>query len=387
MKATERIKALFQKNRAYRLFLCIALLLLILLNLLALSPGFCNFYADHIYPVIATTLGAVMSVFPIAIGEIQMYLAALAVLTLFILLILLPFLRKKKSFRHFTAGFARGMLLVLAGGLLIYTLNWLIPFRSPVLGGQGKPGRERYSVSELRALYYHIVDGMNAASAEVPRDADGNVIYPVREEMEERANDALRGISDEYSRLKGYYPPAKIALCSDVLRWMRIGGFTFPYTLEVFCNDYLSELYFPTLYAHEESHHKGYYRENEAEFLSYLALSESADPLLRYSAYTSFYDYVNTEYYSALKDTDADEEYFTEYEEHSVLPQVWKDLKAAREAVEARYKQNSHPLENLSKVASDIADTGWKTQSKILGDDSYDGVVLLMLKYYEGILY
>ena len=359
----------------------------LLINLLAFSRSFCDFYADHIYPLIAASLGWLTSILPFAIGEILMYLSALAVFASAIIGILCIFLRKKKKYMRFAGIWYRVLAVIFVWGILVYTLNWLTPLRSSILGKKASYTERSYSLQELRVLYYDVVDRLNADCGKVPRDAEGNVLYYSREEAEEASNRALKALSDDYPRLSGYYPPSKTALCSSALRWMSIGGFTYPYTMELTCSKYLTELYYPTLYAHEASHHKGYYRESEANFLSYLALSESGDPLLQYSADLFIYGYLSEAYDTALDEAGAGDAYYDEKDEHAVLSQVWKDQKAAREKLEKLYESESHLFAGLSEVAEKIAKTGWETQADILGEDNYDGVVLLMLDYYDGKLY
>ena len=44
-------------------------------------------------------------------------------------------------------------------------------------------------------------------------------------------------------------------------------------------------------------------------------------------------------------------------------------------------------LEDYADEAEEISDVGWNTQAQILQEYNYDGVVLLMLQYYDGKLY
>jgi hypothetical protein len=44
-------------------------------------------------------------------------------------------------------------------------------------------------------------------------------------------------------------------------------------------------------------------------------------------------------------------------------------------------------MEDLSDTAKTVSDKGWSTQKKVLAENSYDGVVDLLLKYYDGVLY
>ena len=255
---------------------------------------------------------------------------------------------------------------------------------------------------------------------------DGKVVFPTVEETQPRIAEAMVGISDEFPRLRGFYPPVKPALCSDILERMWIGGFTYPFTKEATHNKYTSPTYQPILDAHELTHNKGYYKENEAEFLSQLALSRSEDPLLRFSAYNEMYDFVWDEWSDTVelmqmqvfKDIVAkgnyDFTFFPKTAEESkrnmeILEELnWEEtcmemfkepqlsdkalqiLMDGYEIAQEIYEEDPHPIDDMpavNEVIEETADVGWETQSEILQENTYDGVTLLLLQYFEGILY
>ena len=63
------------------------------------------------------------------------------------------------------------------------------------------------------------------------------------------------------------------------------------------------------------------------------------------------------------------------------------DVLAARQEAEELYEEDEHYLEEYADEAEEISDVGWSTQAEILQEYNYDGVVLLMLRYYDGKLY
>ena len=357
-----------------------------ILNLLAFSTDFCDWYADTVYVRISEIYGRVMNFFPVVFGEILMYLAALLVFFGVISLILLIFLRKKERYRSFVKCYMKTVLCVFAVTILVYTLNWIIPFRSSLLGHAEHSDRE-YTTEEIKTLRNYIVEQLNQTCLEVPRDSAGHVVYPDKGTINQSVAEAMQKISDQYPRLSGDYPAMKAAYCSDVLDWMWIGGYTYPYTMEITYNKYTGKLRYPSLFAHESAHHKGYYRENEANFLSYLGCVNCDLAVAKYSALLDMYYYIEDACVVSLTNSGADEKEWEEYEKIKVLDQVWDDEAYSLSEAEEVYEQDSHPAEDFSEVAEDAAEVGWDTQGEILAEDSYDGVVTLALEYYEGILY
>ena len=376
-----------KKPSLYWLTAMIITAIIIIFNIFAYFKGFCDFYSEKIYGRIADLIGRIMSIFPFALGEILMYAGAMLFLFLVILAILFVFFRKKNMFRRFAVGFFKMMLMLFLIILMSYTFNWIIPFRSSLLGIKNHSQRE-YSAEELRTVRNYMVEQINYNSELVLRDKDSNIILMDEDTACNEVTEAMQGISDRYTRLKGYYPKAKPALCSDFLEWMWIGGYTYPYTMEITYNKYTDKLYFPVLLAHEESHHKGYYQENEANFLSFVSCAESDNPYLRYSAYLVMYSFVQDEYFNCLSTVYSDDEIAMIMDkEPKICEQAWIDLSYASLEAEEVYAQESHPMDSLTDVAADIADEGWSMQEEVLSGNYYDDVVGLILEYYEGILY
>lgn len=386
-----------EKGRKKRYWIVLAWVcgLTALLNLLACVQPFCDLYKQTVYGVISDGLGMLTGWFPVALGELLMYFGALAALAGAVILILYPFLcgrGRSARFRRFAVGYGKAFLMAAAVLLFLYTLNWVIPFRSSILKVNGATTRG-YTVAEVGAVRDYILNMLNASALAVERDGDGKVIYD-RQQMQEAVFLSMKGLSGEYPILAGYYPPIKAALCSDFLEWMGIGGYTYPYTMEITWNEYCHDLYFPFLLAHESSHHQGYYQENEANFIAFLACISSEDPLIRYAGYNEIYYYINRAYYSTLVDIFGVEGAKAEWAKHPrVSDLVLKDRRDAQEASQEKYEADSHPAQKLSETASQVADVGWTVQGDILQENSYDGVVKMVLEYFfaffleQGVIY
>lgn len=360
--------------------------LFILLIVPGFFPAFCDWYTDNIYPVICDPISRVTAMVPVAIGEIIMYIGGVLVLAAVIISILMIFLRKRKRFMRFSIGYLKVCSIIFLSVLIIYMPTWYIPFCGTVLGKENGEKRTEYSFEEIEGLLIYIVDGANQAAEEIEIAEDGSVSFRSVEENSKLASQALADLSGEYGRLSGYYPPVKNAICSDILNRMNIGGYNYPFTMEPTRNRYIAPLYQPILDAHEMSHHQGYYKENEANFLSQIALSKSNDPYFRLAAYLDMFGYVYGDY---LKARDAlDDEAVrkaAEDAEPKLSERVEKISEASHEEARKAYESEAHFIDSfpkLDEIIHDTADKGWEVQGEILEDNSYDGVVLLLLQYY-----
>lgn len=397
------------------LFLCIAAG-----NLAGCIPRFCDWYTDHIYCLIEGGISRLTAPVPVAVGELLMYLGILLVILAALFLILLLFLRKKAGYRKFCAGYYKGFLMTLVCVVFVYTFFWVIPFRGTVLG-QGNPDkRTSFTFEEVRAVTQYAADGLNAAAEEIEIAPDGSVQFPSIAENEPKIAAAMLALSGDFPRLNGYYPPVKTALCSDILERMGIGGYNYIYTMEPTHNKYMTPTYQPVLDSHELSHHKGYYKENEANLISQLALSHSDDPFLRFSGFRDMFDYIFEAYYEArdelltqmqadgtlelpaIDDSMSKEEKIAVFAECFQIaekicgpePQVSERagqiMRSGWQIEQEIYDADSHPIDEMpavQEVIQETADTGWETQGEILQENSYEGVTLLLLQYFDGRLF
>lgn len=368
----------------------IALLILsIILNLLAFIKPFANFYADSFYPILVNIMGPANNWSKVAFGELLMYFAAIVLLCEVLTVILLIFLRKKKGYKKFAGRFGKFTLFLAVLAIFLFTFTWLVPIRADHADTLHASGRE-YTFSDIEALRNFLVFKTNYLASLVEREESGRLIY--KEDVEESIVEAVRSKSDIYPRLRGFYGRPKYALCSDFLEWSGIGGYTYVYTKEVSLNKYTSRFYFPSLYSHELAHYKGYFKESEANFLSYITLDESGDPFLAYVANVEmYYQYIKEAYENALLSTYSEENIEEAVVHYLEQPQmysiVWDDLNESWQESKELYEAEEHPAEVISETVDEVSDYGWEAQDAILKEDNYDGVVIMLLEYYDGILY
>ncbi|MBR5372135.1 MAG: DUF3810 family protein [Oscillospiraceae bacterium] len=416
-----------RKSKYWRVII-ILLICTVLMGILCFFPAACDWYTDHIYGFLCDGISHVTGLLPFALGEIMMYLGILLLLLSIPILILLIFLRKKTGYKKFCAGYFKTFLMMGVCVIFLYMPCWLVPFCGTLLGKGENDQRTDFTLQEISALYAYAVNGMNQAAEEIEIAEDGTVNFYTVDEGMQKVNTAMQNLADEFPRLAGYYPPVKTALCSDILERMGIGGYNYPFTMEPTHNKYMSPIYTLNLDAHELSHHKGYYKENEAELLSQLALTKDADPFLRFSGYDRMFSWIQDEWDEAVGsaiDEAVQSGAFTlpqmpdpnsnmteaEYEQQvaevfkvlsemaqqicgTEIPElsqrvydIWSAAAGIRKVI---YEADEHPIDDMpavQEVIEETAETGWTVQGEILQENTYSGVVLLLLQYFDGKLY
>lgn len=136
----------------------------------------------------------------------------------------------------------------------------------------------------------------------------------------------------------------------------------------------------PSTLCHELAHLKGYIREDEANFIGYLACVRSEDICFRYSGYLSVLQYVDGDFHRAL-------EYAGDggFAETKILPQVYAD-NIFLEPEEWRRIEERLPLDTdaVDAVSNSITDMSLKLNGVQDGIACYGEVTELLLQYYEG---
>lgn len=326
-------------------------------------PAFAEFYAKYIYPLWVNTLGRFMSLFPVSVVEILLYL-----LIIYILIGLVRLLIFKKDGRLCRLGRGLLTLLVFASSLFVsYTLNCGINYyRHTFARETGLEIKER-SVDELAALCEKLTSQVNTFSESIVRNKHGLCVLET--DAGERAVEAMHAAAQEFSALAGYYPVPKGLIVSQILSYQQLTGIYSPFTIEANYNRQMTSYNIPFTMCHELSHLRGFMREDEANFIAYIACLASDDIDFNYSGALTGWVYAS----NALYKVDP-EAYSRIYEQLS--DEVLADLQANNDFWDS-YEGT------ISEVANQVNDSYLKANQQTDGVMSYNRMVDLMLAYED----
>lgn len=375
-ESTDKENRRKRKISKYWFFTIIYAAIIIGLNLLARIKSFSNFYDDYIFRFISEPYCRLTGLFPFSVGEILIPLAMLIVLVAVVLLILLPFLRKKQGFKKFANVYLKSVLTFVLTVVLVMTLNCNILYCTSRLEFNGN-GDKKYTVDEIEILRNYVVEQCNELSLKMERDENGFVVYDG--DVSAEVKEALMGLSQEFPRFSGYYPDAKPVMGSYFMYQAGIIGVYFPFSMEANYNTYTSTTYAPNVIAHELAHLKGYIYEDEANFMSYLACTGSDNDMLRYSGYLSVLNYINNDYYACTDDERYSKQpaisQAVSFDNYCYDSETWKFLTEKKSIIKD---------EVVESVSDTITDTYLDFYE---AEPNYSEVTLLMLQYYDGVLY
>lgn len=357
-------------------------LIALLLNIVARSStSFSDFYISHIFPIWEETYGRLTGLFPFSVGELLLYLG---VILIFLLIIGGGSCIIRRQVPKWYQHYSNVCVWIISIVCMIMTLNCTILYHGSVLTVRYDIGTGvecSYGYEEIAALRNYIVKEANALSETFERDKDGYIIDTG--DMKKQSKAEIRRLSEEFDCLKGYCSSPKEFLASDFFSQQYMMGYYFPFTLEANYNGSMYIVNIPATMCHELSHLKGIIREDEANFLAYLACVDSEDSLFRYSAYLSVLTYVERDFkkaYTQLGEGNADD-----ILEISELV-LFDDMFLTREAWDKVEEGAVFSTDFVKEVSNSIVETNLNINGISDGRISYSRVVNLLLQYYDGIL-
>jgi hypothetical protein len=252
-----------------RLFIGLVLLALAvaLAALGARSPAAVEtLYARGLYPALAAGLSCPAGLVPVSLAEL-----ALLALPL-VLGWRLARQRRRRGLGRALAGLAAEVVL-LAGALgLAFVLLWGLNYhRRPFADSAGldaSPGRPE-ELRDLVAALAARADRLRAGLGEDPRGVLRVEGGPRR--ILARVAAGFEAASRRYPLLAGGCVRPKPLLLSEAISWLGLTGIYSPFTAEANVNVAAPDVELPFAASHEAAHQRGFAREEEANFVGYLA--------------------------------------------------------------------------------------------------------------------
>lgn len=344
--------------------------------------GFGEWYATTVYPYIVGIYGRICGVFPFSVVEIAIYSGIIWIIW-----------KAAAQIRRMTGRAAAGGSAVnlqakdgaetlpasdpaeaglgwlgtcFSGGCFflgllafLYTaccgVNY---YRRPFSSYLNLDVRES-SVEELTALCEYLTEKVNETVDDTPYSAAWNT----------DARRAMSGLARQYPQLAGGYPRPKGLWLSWILSVQQLSGVYSPFTVEANYNRDMTDYNIPHTICHELSHLRGFMREDEANFIGYLACIQSDSKAFCYSGYLTGWVYAG----NALAAQDPE----TYYSLYGLLNEKTKSDLRENNAFWDRYEGK------VAEVSNQMNDVYLKINDQQDGVKSYGRMVDLMLAYYR----
>ena len=324
-------------------------------------------YSLKIFPEVARLLRITFGSLPFSIGDI-LYGA------LFFLLIvgILKFFRNNIFRRQRNTGsnniksWVINVLMIGSSLYIIFNILWGINYNRIGIAGQLGLKSEKYTIEELKAINELLAEKINESKRALLQSTKEN---PTDMQLFQMTANAYENIAGKYPFLNYKYPSMKSSMWSSIGNYTGFLGYYNPFTGEAQVNTTVPAFTQPFTACHETAHQLGYAKEDEANFVGYLAAASSKDTIFHYSVYADLFSYANRTLYFA--DSTAAKAF-----RKILLPDVIEDFKARNKF----NKEHTSFAEPVFKWLYGIFLQGNKQPMGIL---SYDEVTGFIIAYYN----
>jgi hypothetical protein len=358
------------KKKRHLLVLLLIPLGILITYLSSLNSHFIEkYYSNGIYKVIGPFLSQITGIVPISLGELIVVSLA-ATITALLIIAIIKAIKNSSDAGHILYRFVSRILILLSiiylGFIIVWGLNYYrLPF-SKIANLNVRPS----SSEELGNMCSAIISIANNLRQSVKEDPMGVMELPYgKNAAMKRAFLGYQGIENIYPVFKGKYGRPKGVVISEVMSYAGIEGIYFPFTGEANVNISIPDSLLPSTTCHEMAHQRGFAREDEANYISFLACSAHPDVEFRYSGI--LLALINSMNALSSHDTKKYRDLMNE-----LNPGVLRDLRA----INKYWEKYEGPLE---KISSNINDAYLKANSQADGVNSYGRMVDLLLAQYR----
>ncbi|MET0394326.1 MAG: DUF3810 domain-containing protein [Chitinophagaceae bacterium] len=361
-KFLSRILNRLMKSRSWVLLI----VLTILIKWMSWYPAWVEAkYTYGLYPLIAKVQRFLFGWLPFSIGDL--FYAFLIIVLLYKLFRFFRTLFRRQITRRYLIAALQQVLFFFLFVYVMFNLLWGLNYNRKGISAQLGIQVKTYSLAELDTLTAALQLQLNSYAAQVTegqRDSLNRKKLLFR--LSSRAYDYA---AQQYDFLR--YPPVsvKASLFSYAGNYLGFQGYYNPFSGEAQINTTVPRFLEPFVTTHEIAHQLGYARENEANFVAFLACRSSPSPALRYSLYFDMYNY-------ALGEVRRRDTALARAFQQRLHPQVVSDIREYRDF----YRRYKNPVE---PVITWFYGNYLKANNQPGGKQTYNEVVAWLIAYYK----
>ena len=323
-------------------------------------------YSQGLFPIISAVVSFFGGLFPFSLSGL---IWAFLVVFILFMVIRLAFLlirgknRKKTLFKYFC-----GALQVASVILLLFVVTCAPNYYRLTFADMSGLVIRKSSVQELYDLCESLIEEANSASITATIGSD-KTNYTVKE-LSLTSLEAFNNLHTEYEFISKARSKPKPFLFSEILSIFNLSGFYFPYTGEANINANMPLLDHPFTMCHELAHTSGFMREDEANYIAFLACRSSENPNIRFSGMVNSLNICLNAMYSTDRD------------------KYWELRSSCSDKVESYFQESYEywqPYQDTTaaSVSTTVNDIYLRSNAQQDGTKSYGRMVDLMLADYR----
>lgn len=324
-----------------------------------------NNYTYGIYPLIARLQRWLFGWIPISIGDL--FYAFIILVLLFRAFRFFRFLfRRQLTRKYFTAALQQ-LIFIFLFIYVFFNLLWGLNYNRNGITVQLQLAVKPYTTADLDSLVATVQNRLNENAASITVAARDS--FHQKKQLFRAAAEGYELAAQQYPFLRYQPRSVKPSLFSYIGNILGFQGYYNPFSGEAQVNTTIPPSLEPFVTTHEIAHQLGYGKEDEANFVGFLACRLHPSPVFKYSVYFDMYNYSIRDLYR--RDTAAAKRY-----QEKLHPQVKADIKEYRAFLE-KYKNPIEP----------VITWGYgnylKANNQPSGKMTYNEVVAWLIAYYK----
>lgn len=331
------------------------------------NPDFAEWYATNIYKHWSFSVNFLTSFIPFSLAEVLMILLCISLIVYLVIGVIL-FIKRKGSRGKTLFNFVYRLVAIAGVLLFFFVTNSGINYTRYTFSQISGLEIRQSSVSELEELCYSLANDANKQRVNLKEGEQKEAVFSTSlDDVEKLCKQAYDRLEDKYPTLYRGYGESKAVYNSYSMSKANISGFFFPYTFEANVNIDVPDYQIPATICHELTHVRGYMREDEANFIAYIACQESEDSMVQYSGTFLAFMQAGSQLYAQDR-----EKYTNVY--RTLSDKVRADL-IVNEEYWAKFEGP------IAEAASEVNDTYLRANNQSDGVNSYGRMVDLLLAY------
>ena len=271
---------------------------LLLIRLSRLSPAATEaVYSRRVFPVVSAVLSVPARFLPFSFVAVLIW--SIPPLAVFLLALPLVQMRRTRDKRRFLLRYSKGILLIPVLIFFVFAISCAPNFARLTFAEQSGLAIRPSTAKELASLCYELIGRTNEARAAVQEE---NGVFAAGEDfrtLSQASLGAFNALEADYPFLRRVAVAPKAMLGSEALSYLEVTGFYSCFTSEPNVNVHMPDLELPFTMCHELAHTSGMMREDEANFIGYLACERSELASMRYSGLICALNYSMGQLYAA----------------------------------------------------------------------------------------
>jgi hypothetical protein len=321
-------------------------------------------YSRGIYPVISKLQRIIFGWVPFSIGDA--FYGFLVIVILYKLFQLFRLIFKRKLNRKYFIVGLQQMIFFFLFLYVTFNLFWGLNYNRKGIAKQLGLQVKQFTLADLDTLANVMQNRVNSyAMLVTEQDRDS---FNKKSRLFKESVQAFKELGNQYSFFKYSVRSVKPSFYSYLGNYLGFQGYYNPWSGEANVNTTVPRFLEPYVTTHEIAHQLGYAKENEANFVAFLAC-KNYNNTFRYSVYYDMFNYTIGEIYR--QDTALARSYM-----EKAHPQFLADQKEFRDF----YKRYKNPI-------APVIMWGYgeflKANNQPAGKRSYNEVVIWLIAYYK----